>query len=208
MGWRVCEETLEKVFATNGAVKAVNIGWVLDCERFNKWVAEDEYLIEVSRLLDGSPARNLFAPSVANTPARATPAKSAFGTPFALMSLTPKGKPTLSPFADITTPKPSTPIADAEDKENTPPTQLFKTPTKPSTPAVTVAGAAGEFSPSTPYYLHPENIIQKTCPPKQINKGLFDRDERQATAVTPFRQKMLLARRSLSPAAFGRAQGF
>ncbi|KAF9629763.1 BRCT domain-containing protein [Lasiodiplodia theobromae] len=201
-------ETLEKVFATNGAVKAVNIGWVLDCERFNKWVAEDEYLIEVSRLLDGSPARNLFAPSVANTPARATPAKSAFGTPFALMSLTPKGKPTLSPFADITTPKPSTPIADAEDKENTPPTQLFKTPTKPSTPAVTVAGAAGEFSPSTPYYLHPENIIQKTCPPKQINKGLFDRDERQATAVTPFRQKMLLARRSLSPAAFGRAQGF
>lgn len=200
-------ETLEKVFATNGAVKAVNIGWVLDCERFNKWVAEDEYLVEVSRLLGGSPARNLFAPSVANTPARATPAKSAFGTPFALMSLTPKGKPTLSPFADIT-PKPSTPIADAEDKENTPPTQLFKTPTKPSTPAVTVAGAAGEFSPSTPYYLHPENIIQKTCPPKQINKGLFDRDERQATAVTPFRQKMLLARRSLSPAAFGRAQGF
>lgn len=201
-------ETLEKVFATNGTVKAINIGWVLDCERFNKWVAEDEYLIEVSRLLDGSPARNLFAPSVANTPARATPAKSAFGTPFALMSLTPKGKPTLSPFADITTPKPSIPIADAEDKENTPPTQLFKTPTKPSTPAVTVAGAAGEFSPSTPYYLHPENIIQKTCPPKQINKGLFDRDERQATAVTPFRQKMLLARRSLSPAAFGRAQGF
>ncbi|KAL1614118.1 hypothetical protein SLS54_009974 [Diplodia seriata] len=217
-------ETLEKVAAAGGAVKAVNIGWVLDCERFNKRVVEEDYLVEVSRLLLGnSPVRTLFALSAANTPARATPAKS-FGTPFALMSLTPKGKPTLSPFADITsttttTPKPpSTAAADNNsNKENTPPppaTQLllFKTPTK-SSPSVTVTTAvlgAEPFSPATPYYLHPENITQKTCPPKQLNKGLFDRDDKgtaSLAAVTPFRQKMLLARRSLSPAAFGRAQG-
>ncbi|OJD36865.1 brct domain-containing protein [Diplodia corticola] len=216
-------ETLEKIAAANSAVQAVNIGWVLDCERFNKRVAEEDYQIEVSRLLgNNSPLRTLFALSAANTPARATPAKSAFGTPFALMSLTPKGKPTLSPFADITTttPKPASTATPIEmDKENTPPTQLllFKTPTKAS-PSVTVtAVGAGEFSPSTPYFLHAENITQKTCPPKQSNRGLFDRaaaasttadgDGKAPLAVTPFRQKMLLARRSLSPAAFGRARG-
>ncbi|KKY16794.1 putative brct domain-containing protein [Diplodia seriata] len=179
-------ETLEKVAAAGGAVKAVNIGWVLDCERFNKRVVEEDYLVEVSRLLLGnSPVRTLFALSAANTPARATPAKS-FGTPFALMSLTPKGKPTLSPFADITTTTPAAAAAtDNSNKENTPPPPamqllLFKTPTK-SSPSVTVTTAvlgAEPFSPATPYYLHPENITQKTCPPKQLNKGLFDRDDK------------------------------
>lgn len=194
-------ETLEKVAATKGTVKAVNIGWVLDCERFNKWVPEADYLVEVSRLTGcSSPARALTTLSTnPNTPARATPGKSAFGTPFALMQLTPKARPSLSPFADITPAALSSP----ENKENTTPKQEFKTPTKAS-PSLTVAG---EFSPSTPYYLHPQNLVQKTCPPKQSNKGLFDRDVRGASemAVTPFRQKMLLARRSMSPAAFGRA---
>lgn len=199
-------ETLEKVAATHGAVKAVNIGWVLDCERFNTWVPEADYLIEISRLLGNSPARALTTLSAANTPLRPSSAKSvAYGTPFALMHLTPKAKATtLSPFADVT-PRPhnnsNTPI---EDKENTPQTQLFKTPTKASL-AVT---AAGEFSPSTPYFLHAQNIVQKTCPPKQQMKGLFERPVSEAEpAVTPFRQKMLLARHSLSPATFGRAQG-
>ncbi|GME65932.1 brct domain-containing protein [Neofusicoccum parvum] len=190
-------ETLDKVATTQGAVKAVNIGWVLDCERFNKWVAEEAYLLDLSRLAGNSPARALVSLSTNNTPARASPAKSAFGTPFALMHLTPKAKPTLSPFADIT----PQPAASPADKENTTPSSVlaFRTPTK-APPA-----AAAEFSPSTPYYLHPQNLVQKTCPPKQLNRGLFEADVRSEMAVTPFRQKMLLARRSLSPAAFGRA---
>ncbi|EKG15440.1 BRCT domain-containing protein [Macrophomina phaseolina MS6] len=202
-------DTLEKVSATHGLVKAVNIGWVLDCERFNKWVPEADYLVEISRLLGESPARALNTLSTANTPLRLSPVKSAYGTPFGVMHLTPKAKvTTLSPFADVT-PKPITPAAAAttpQNKENTPAQILaFRTPTKVNTPA-----AAGEFSPSTPYFLHAQNIVQKTCPPKQQMKGLFERpsaEEAEPAAVTPFRQKMLLARRSLSPATFGRAQG-
>jgi len=34
-------------------------------------------------------------------------------------------------------------------------------------------------------------LIQKTCPPKQLNKGIFTLDE----AATPFKNRLLLARR-------------
>ncbi|KAF2085150.1 hypothetical protein K490DRAFT_68036 [Saccharata proteae CBS 121410] len=175
--------TLEKVVASNGSVKCVNIGWALDCERFNKWVPESSYLIDLSTIPGQTPAKrptttlNLSATPLPRTPNRMSPVKNLSpikGTPFAL-TLTPKLR------AASSTPQSNPNRSPAEDKENL------------VSPAQTYMD-----SPSTPYFLHAKDLVQQTCPPKQTQRGLFDQ-----TAATPrtdgFKKRLMMARRSLSP---------
>ncbi|KAF2823404.1 hypothetical protein CC86DRAFT_372369 [Ophiobolus disseminans] len=66
--------TLEKVVASKGAIKCVNIGWVLKCEEEKRRVDESSYLVDLARAMPKSPAK--INPA---TPAR-TPSKYALPT--------------------------------------------------------------------------------------------------------------------------------
>ncbi|KAK3062014.1 hypothetical protein LTS18_004982 [Coniosporium uncinatum] len=52
------DRTLEKVIASNGGVQCVNVGWAVDCERFNARLPEKSYLIDLTRI-PGSPGVSL-----------------------------------------------------------------------------------------------------------------------------------------------------
>ncbi|KAH7079099.1 hypothetical protein BKA63DRAFT_409671 [Paraphoma chrysanthemicola] len=64
--------TLEKVLASKGAIKCVNVGWVLECESNKKRVDEAPYLVDLSPAMPESPSPvktlNPFTP--ARTPSR------------------------------------------------------------------------------------------------------------------------------------------
>jgi hypothetical protein len=65
--------TLENVIASKGAVKCVNVGWVLECEENKKRVNESPYLVDLSVAMPKSPtptaaALNPYTP--ARTPSR------------------------------------------------------------------------------------------------------------------------------------------
>jgi hypothetical protein len=65
-------ETLEKVVASKGAIKCVNVGWVLDSESNRKRMDEADYLVDLSVAIPKSPAPktsfNFFTP--ARTPSK------------------------------------------------------------------------------------------------------------------------------------------
>jgi hypothetical protein len=65
-------ETLEKVIASKGAIKCVNVGWVLECEENKTRVDEAKYLVDLSVAMPSSPSptkvMNPFTP--ARTPSR------------------------------------------------------------------------------------------------------------------------------------------
>ena len=164
--------TLEKVVASNGAVKAVNIGWVLDCERERTKVDEVGYLIDLPNVPGlCTPGK----PSTCVTPrvSRSTPSKDVkedFATPMptessrefefptiaGLRIKTPSFKASMGIASSTVTP--FVPGASAamlgEDKENVSPaqTEMMETP-----------------------------LQQKSCPAKQANMPLFSTD----LATTP-----------------------
>ncbi|KAL1959677.1 hypothetical protein VTO42DRAFT_1263 [Malbranchea cinnamomea] len=49
--------TLEKVREANGVVKCVGVGWVLDCERANRWLDEADYAVDLSMIPRGGQKR-------------------------------------------------------------------------------------------------------------------------------------------------------
>lgn len=65
-------ETLEKVVASKGAIKCVNVGWVLDSESNRKRMDEADYLVDLTVAIPKSPtpktSRNFFTP--ARTPSK------------------------------------------------------------------------------------------------------------------------------------------
>ncbi|KAF2177037.1 hypothetical protein K469DRAFT_697583 [Zopfia rhizophila CBS 207.26] len=159
--------TLEKVVATNGAVKCVNVGWLLDCERQNAHVDESAYLVSLYHVPGATPAKPLSKLSANRTPSR-TPAR----TPSKYLDI---GTPAWIPLPSSV---PTTPATidnsalslDSDEKENAvPSTETNK----------------------TPYFLNPKEIVQRTCPPKQQSeKNFFYIGE-----PTPFKQRLLAAKR-------------
>jgi hypothetical protein len=66
-------------------------------------------------------------------------------------------------------------------------------PAVPTTPSqqITIGGDEGDMSPTTPYFLKPMDMVQRTCPPKTLGPGkllVMPTDE-------DVRQRLLLARR-------------
>ncbi|KAJ5041507.1 uncharacterized protein L3040_005092 [Drepanopeziza brunnea f. sp. 'multigermtubi'] len=51
------KRTLEKVRETNGVVSCVGVGWVLDCERENKWLDESVYSVDTQNVPRGGGRR-------------------------------------------------------------------------------------------------------------------------------------------------------
>jgi hypothetical protein len=116
-------ETLEKVVASNGTVKCVNVGFALDCEKHNKRMDESDYLVDLK------PARVIKTPSPVRKRLFFTPARTPshlFATPSTILS-TPT-TPTSSEYNR------SIIYSDVDDKENTTPSPPAK-PVQQSAPA-------------------------------------------------------------------------
>ncbi|KAF2754986.1 hypothetical protein EJ05DRAFT_118362 [Pseudovirgaria hyperparasitica] len=90
-----------------------------------------------------------------NSPVKPLSTLSANSSP--LMARTPSR----SPFKPVSTPFTMKPLPPS-------PQISFDDFDKENSPAMTTGG-----SPATPYFLHKEELIQRTCPPKQNNKPLF-----------------------------------
>lgn len=184
--------TLEKVKETAGVVKCVGVGWVLDCERENKWLDESEYAIDLSSIpRAGHKRRKSMEPRAlsnvngtmvklnSSTPsASSRRAASEWGTmeEFIRLSPTPPGSPRESRESTPEAPTKSQGEATtpAQKKQHNPANQ------DPETPVATDYNfdydgldTVGQ-SPTTPYYLSQgAKLVQQTCPPKQLRQGLF-----------------------------------
>jgi len=70
----------------------------------------------------------------------------------------------------------------------------------PSTPQANVDANTYYDSPMTPYFLHPQDLVQRTCPPKQSQQSLFQaldrqRDAGEETKPAAVNQRLALMRR-------------
>ena len=69
----------------------------------------------------------------------------------------------------------------------------FKNPMTPARPNLVTGGAN---SPTTPYFLHPTQVTQQTCPPKQSQQPLFPLSGRiEDQPDESLRQRLMKARR-------------
>ncbi|KAK4692624.1 hypothetical protein P7C71_g4618, partial [Lecanoromycetidae sp. Uapishka_2] len=165
------KRTLEKVRSSNGVVLCVGVGWVLDCEREDKWLDESDYAIDTSNVpRGGSRRRKSMEPrALANLNGNLVPA-----------SQDAPAKATMSPtkeFLTFNTPASRRETFIIEPQQPEKEVMEGKEPA-PSTPHVTFAADDDNMlengsawgSPTTPYYLSKgAELVQRTCPPKQMH---------------------------------------
>ncbi|KAL8907731.1 MAG: hypothetical protein Q9207_001214 [Kuettlingeria erythrocarpa] len=181
------KRTLEKVREAKGAVLCVGVGWVLDCEREDKWLEEATYAVDTSIVpRGGSRRRKSMEPrALANLNGSVVPAETPSKAPAAGISPTKE-------FLNF-----DTPIARRETFEF----QVEGAPTTPVAEVMLTGEGADDFesplSPTTPYYLSKgAKLVQQTCPPKQTQELFFPltgKIEDQPNEMV--RQRLLAARR-------------
>ncbi|KAL2040213.1 hypothetical protein N7G274_007116 [Stereocaulon virgatum] len=166
------KRTLEKVRASNGIVLCVGVGWVLDCEREDKWLDEADFAIDTSLVPRGGSRRrksmepralaNLngnLVPAFNEAPAKSmvSPTKEflTFNTPasrretFIIEPQQPHDDPSDDPGLGLSTPR----VTFADDNM--------------------LEDGSSWGSPTTPYYLSKgAALVQRTCPSKKMG-GLF-----------------------------------
>lgn len=143
------------------------------CEKHNKHIDESGYSISLSHILGGETPKALSTLSVANT---ALPTRTPSRTPHKAVDCTTPGFNLMIKSAGATPLNESMFLnseIDDEDKENMVPT------------------VSAPNSPGTPYYLHPSELVQKTCPPKQSQAPMFE----MLGTPTPFKQRLMAAKR-------------
>ncbi|KAL8990423.1 MAG: hypothetical protein Q9169_008125 [Polycauliona sp. 2 TL-2023] len=166
------KRTLEKVREAKGAVCCVGVGWVLDCEREDKWLDEATYAVDTSIIpRGGSRRRKSMEPrALANLHGNLVPAETPSRAPVAEISPTKEFLTFDTPASrrdtfEILQQIPTTPVAAhdlgaANDNYYNEEQNDFNSP----------------LSPTTPYYLSKgAKLVQQTCPPKQQaqDQGLF-----------------------------------
>ncbi|KAF2476460.1 uncharacterized protein BDR25DRAFT_339466 [Lindgomyces ingoldianus] len=186
--------TLEKVVASNGAVKCVNIGFVIDCDEKKTRLDETPYLISLSHVPGQTPAKlpsNVYMSTLDTNSSVHSSAKSSLNLPY---TFTPARTPSkyLDNDSPVETPLqmaiPDSPrtidssmlkwaeeraqiMREAEDKENS------------------QSSARNVYSPSFAK-AKPLGKTPKTCPVKQRPaSSVF------VTSVTPFQEKLRAAKR-------------
>ncbi|QKX53668.1 uncharacterized protein TRUGW13939_00748 [Talaromyces rugulosus] len=189
--------TMEKVRQARNLVKCVGVGWVLDCERENKWLDESRYNVDSTIIPRGGAKRrksmqpralanvngSLLSSSTSSRPSRSSTEWEGTVENFKRMS-----------------PSPSTPPPAAGESF------LNKIPEAPKTPTPGGGDSSYAFnfdfsamSPATPYFLsQPSRLVQQTCPPKQTNQGLFSVSSSESQAPRgnrDLRAKLEAARR-------------
>jgi hypothetical protein len=130
---------------------------------------ETKYLINLATVPGHTPKPLSTLTSNPSSPTR-TPSRTPMRTPLKFLDFTPAGKMDQS-FVTGTPLDQSSLSLDTEDKEN-------------------VVPAAD--APGTPNFLHPKELVQRTCPPKQTSKSLFSFNGPQ----TPFRNRLVAAKRN------------
>ena len=175
------------------------------CEKENKWLHEAEYAIDTATIPRGGARRrksmepmsirNPLSSPAKQTPSGTSPTKELLnlGTP------TPRRETVQLPNVDdrrVT----FTDLAeqDVMSAESTPTkADAQEAETEPSTPQQAMPyGVAGFDSPTTPYFLHPQQLVQQTCPPKQSQQLFFPVSGRiEDEPSESMRQRLTLARR-------------
>ncbi|KAJ5675506.1 hypothetical protein N7462_008403 [Penicillium macrosclerotiorum] len=161
--------TLEKVKHAGGLVKCVGVGWILDCERENKWLDETPYAVDSSIIPRGGAKRRKSMEPRALSNVNGTlvhvPGPS---TPSASGRRCGADRGAVEGFRKITPPTPQPGVPST-------PTQQSDRFHIPATPGYNFANLdAIGMSPATPYFLSNRNkLVQQSCPPKQTNRGLF-----------------------------------
>ncbi|KPI39696.1 uncharacterized protein AB675_3522 [Cyphellophora attinorum] len=198
------KRTLEKVREAKGEVLCVGCAWVLDCERNQEWVDESNYIVSTDIFpRGGSRRRKSMQPqALVNDNGNISTARSNTGrrsVSAEFMTNQMRDELVNTP-ARIYQP-PSTDMhndslfgdSDISSTYNSPTTTMnvhhVATPTEligwdPAT-SKTPAKAAGDDGMDTPYLMKQGGMVMNdmardggvmSAPPKQIGKGLFDRD--------------------------------
>ncbi|KAJ5580561.1 hypothetical protein N7450_006862 [Penicillium hetheringtonii] len=163
--------TLEKVKQASGLVKCVGVGWVLDCERENKWLDETPYTFDSSIVpRGGAKRRKSMEPRALSNVNGSVVQVAEPSTPSASGRRCGANSGAIEGFRKITPPTPT-----RQEAPTTPTHQSSGDYNFPQTPGYNFANLdAIGMSPATPYFLSSRNqLVQQSCPPKQSNKGLF-----------------------------------
>ncbi|THC95150.1 hypothetical protein EYZ11_005353 [Aspergillus tanneri] len=191
--------TLEKVRLARGLVKCVGVGWVLDCERENKWLDEGHYIVDSSIIpRGGAKRRKSMEPralsNVNGTLVKvdaSTTASSGRRSGADLNAMENFKRYTPTPSLD----EPSTPTNNRQydaghseiDK------RYLQTP---KTPGYGFNLDNISMSPATPFHLSQRTkLVQQTCPPKQTQQGLFSKADLDGEPSQKLRAKLETARR-------------
>ncbi|PLB54639.1 hypothetical protein P170DRAFT_398334 [Aspergillus steynii IBT 23096] len=178
--------TLEKVRHARGLVKCVGVGWVLDCEREGKWLDEAHYAVDSSIIPRGGAKRRKSMEPRALSNVNGTLVTSTAARSGADVEEFKRHTPT-PPLEEPSTPT-NTRQYDADINE-----RYFQTP---KTPGYGFNIDAIGMSPATPYYLSQRNkLVQQTCPPKQLQQGLFSKAGPSEEPSQKLRTKLEAARR-------------
>ncbi|KAL2861806.1 hypothetical protein BJX68DRAFT_12109 [Aspergillus pseudodeflectus] len=171
--------TLEKVRAAAGLVKCVGVGWVLDCERENKWLDETPYAVDSSIIPRGGAKRRKSMEPRALANVNGTLVKN---TVPSTSSSNRRQSEAARNVVRSTTPAsrnndrsaPSTPQTTIRKRE--PDYKFWQTPKTPSAASLGYNMDNIGMSPATPFYLSQHSkLVQQTCPPKQTQQGLFSK---------------------------------
>ncbi|KAJ6015466.1 hypothetical protein N7540_010057 [Penicillium herquei] len=169
--------TLEKVKSAAGLVKCVGVGWVLDCERENKWLDEAPYVIDSSIIPRGGAKRRKSMEPRALSNINGTLKRIAEpSTPSASGRRCGADRNAIEGFRKITPPTPlgASPSTPTGQSSSTDRYQI------PQTPGYNFANLdAIGMSPATPYFLsNRTQLVQQSCPPKQSGRGLFSGEKK------------------------------
>ncbi|KAI8624233.1 hypothetical protein F5Y19DRAFT_324668 [Xylariaceae sp. FL1651] len=199
------KRTLEKVKESNGIVQCVGVGWVLDCERENRWVAEKSYHIDPSLVPRGGHNRrkSMEPKAIANMNGTlVTPMKSNTSLPREPQTVPNNYMSRRDSTLWVRTPSEHDEDEDAPGEQDWMSDAGMLTPV-PKTPAPEmVAKFAMDITPGTPTTgsfdsLSPEReqLLMRTCPPKSVSfanlgKGLLSQNGDQSVMM-----RLMAARR-------------
>ncbi|KAI1806604.1 hypothetical protein F4811DRAFT_510696 [Daldinia bambusicola] len=169
------KRTLEKVRESNGVVQCVGVGWVLDCERENKWLEEGPYYIDTSLVPRGGRNRrkSMEPKALANhNGTLVTPMKNTTGQPRECQTVPNNHVSRRDSTAWMRTPSEQDEDEDADHDWDSEIGMLTPVPKTPAPEAV--ARFAMDISPDTPSTVQDEDeedereqLLMRTCPPKK-----------------------------------------
>ncbi|GIK03491.1 hypothetical protein Aspvir_007563 [Aspergillus viridinutans] len=174
--------TLERVRQAAGLVKCVGVGWVLDCERENRWLDETHYAVDSSIIpRGGAKRRKSMEPRAlsnvngtlikADNSASASASGRRSGADFNTMDDFMRQTPPLSQ-GESSTPESNRKYTVSHTEADQ---QYCQTPKTPGTSGYDFGRMDNiGMSPATPFYISQRSrLVQQTCPPKQARQGLF-----------------------------------
>ncbi|KAL2870211.1 uncharacterized protein BJX67DRAFT_344920 [Aspergillus lucknowensis] len=168
--------TLEKVRQAGGLVKCVGVGWVLDCERENKWLDETPYAVDSTIIpRGGAKRRKSMEPRALshingtlvknNTPSGSASRRQSEAARNAVRNKTPMSR------VDRSTPETARKYEPGHTEGDQ---KYWQTPQTPGAAPFGFNFDSIGMSPATPFYLSQRSkLVQQTCPPKQTQQGLF-----------------------------------